>query len=259
MSDLAATAVEERAEPSIPNHLGIDEKDTAVLVDLHDRLTRAKALFNASAEETKSKRKAYEGAREIFETTFDRIVRRAKGEDLPLFNQSELLDRAQADPVVMKLVDRLLGAGHDVNAILVSGYTQDERAQAEKYLDELDGNKKVEESGEACRIDIDVPAFLLPQPLTPIEIADLGKRLKDVALTITVEQLASYGKAQVAEIREYLDRVAAIEKDKGEGLTADDLPEPPAFLVEADAANVEADGPEDEDGDNEPESGAKVH
>jgi hypothetical protein len=252
-SDLSATLeVPSTENAAVSSHPGIDEKDTAVLVDLHDRLVHAKAVYNAAAEDAKSKRKAMEGAREIFESTFQRIVRR---DDLPLFNQSELLDRAQSDPVVMKLVDRLLAAGHDVNAILVSGYSQDERAQASAYLDAVDHLT----SGEGEHDPVpEPPAFLLPQPLTPVEIADIGKRLADAELNITVEQIASYGKAQIAEVRDWLDRVDAIAKDKGEALTADDLPEPPAFLVEADAANVEADGGEETDEDTNDDA-PKVH
>jgi hypothetical protein len=233
--------------------LEVDPKRFGALSDMRKGVGEALVRFNAANEDAKAKKKIYEAARSAFEREFDRFVANVNGEDLPLFSQQDVLDRAQAAPVVMKLVDRLLGAGHDVNAILVSGYSQDERAEAEKYLDELDA-EKVDPAGTA----IDVPAFLLPQPLTPVEIADLGKRLADAELNITVEQIASYGKAQIAEVRDWLDRVDAIAKDKGEALTADDLPEPPAFLVEADAANVEADGGEETDEDTNDDA-PKVH
>lgn len=253
---------EPASQPSESRLLEVDPKRFAALSDMRKGVGEALVRFNVANEDAKAKKKIYDAARSAFEREFDRFVANVNGEDLPLFSQKDVLDRAQADPVVMKLVDRLLGAGHDVNAILVSGYSQNERAEAEKYLDTRDAWDEAGKRGEGIGADALEPAppsFLLPQPLTPIEIADLGKRLADVELTITVEQLANFGKAQVAEIRDYLDRVDAIEKDKGEALTANDLPEPPAFLVEADAANVEADGPEDEDGDNEPKSGAKVH
>lgn len=251
MSDLSGTAVAERpTERSIPEHVVITEKDFAVLVDLRERCEEARTRFNAAAEDAKSKRKAFEGAREIFETNFDRIVRRAKGEDLPLFNQSELLDKAQADPVVMKLVDRLIAAGFDVNAILVAGYTQDERAEASAYLDALEAGKAQHDAGEAAPV-IDVPAFLLPQPLTPIELAELAQRLATIELTITTEQLAAFSKAQIAEVRDFLDRYAAVGQEKGDAVTVDDLPEPPEFLTLTDALNVEGEGEDGSDSDAE--------
>jgi hypothetical protein len=239
--------------------LEVDPKRFGALSDMRKGVNEALVRFNVANEDAKAKKKIYEAARTAFEREFDRFVANVNGEDLPLFSQRDVLDRAHADPVVMKLVDRLLSAGHDVNAIIVAGYSQDERAQAEKYLDQLDADAAAVASGEGGTFDVEVPAFLLPQPLTPIEIADLGKRLAEVELTITVEQLAHYGKAQVAEIRDFLDRVDAIAKEKGEALTADDLPEPPAFLVEADAANVESDGGEEDTDEDTNDDAPKVH
>ncbi len=264
---------EPTSQPSENRLLEVDPKRFAALSDMRKGVGEALVRFNCANEDAKAKKKIYEAARSAFEREFDRFVANVNGEDLPLFSQKDILDRAQADPVVMKLVDRLLAAGHDVNAILVAGYNQDERAQASAYLDALEARAKRLETevltdDDARAITVEVPAFLLPQPLTPIELADLAQRLKDKELVITTDQLASFGKAQIAEVRDYLERVAAIEQDKVASLTVSDLPEPPAFLVEADAANLEADGPDDDDEPEEaaeseseakPKNGAKVH
>jgi hypothetical protein len=251
--EVRTTTTPDRQESRL---LEVDPKRFGALSDMRKGVNEALVRFNVANEDAKAKKKIYEAARTAFEREFDRFVANVNGEDLPLFSQRDVLDRAHADPVVMKLVDRLLAAGFDVNAILVAGYTQDERAQASAYLDAVDHLT----SGEGEHDPVpEPPAFLLPQPLTPVEIADLGKRLADAELNITVEQIASYGKAQIAEVRDWLDRVDAIAKDKGEALTADDLPEPPAFLVEADAANVEVDGGEEDTDEDTNDDAPKVH
>jgi hypothetical protein len=256
MSDLSTTAVADAPAPdrTLPSTIVLTEKDFATLVDLRQRCEEARARYNSAAEDAKSKKKAFEGAREVFETNFDRIVKRTKGEDLPLFNQSELLERAQADPVVMKLVDRLLANGHDVNAIIVAGYTQDERAQASAYLDALDAVVGRVVTGEAsdslADSVVDVPAFLLPQPLTPIELADLAKRLKAEDFTVTPEQLAEFSKAQIAEVRDFLDKSKAVRAEKDDSVTFDDLPDAPEFLIDANDPTV--DTTEDDDETNDP-------
>lgn len=228
MTDLSAVA--DAPERAMPDHITLNEKDFGVLIDLRQRCEEAKVRYNAAAEDAKSKKKSYEGAREVFETNFDRIVRRAKGEDLPLFSQSELLDKAKNDPVVAKLVDGLLQLGHDVNAIIVSGYTQDERHLVEQYL-EAEANRKALIESEATDVpDVEVPAFLKPQPLTPIEIADLLQRLANRDYEFEADELAAWTKAQTAEAMDWLTRCEAIEKDKGDAVTADDLPAAPEFF-----------------------------
>lgn len=261
MSDLSTTAVADAPAPdrTLPSTIVLTEKDFATLVDLRQRCEEARARYNSAAEDAKSKKKAFEGAREVFETNFDRIVKRTKGEDLPLFNQSEQLDRAKSDPVVTKLVDRLLGYGHDVNAIIVAGYTQDERHEAEQYLDRLDARKKRleteivtdDEARELAETTVP-PAFLLPQPLTPIELADLAERLKAEDFTVTTEQLAEFNKAQIAEVRDFLDKSKAVRAEKGDAVTFDDLPDAPEFLIDANDPTVDTAGDDDEDETNNP-------
>lgn len=227
----------ETARPTSSNPLlEIDPGKFAALCDSRARVIEAQAKYNTSKLDTNAKKKILDAANEAFLRDFDRFNANVRGEDLPLFSQSELLDRAQSDPVVTKLVDRLLGAGHDVNAIIVAGYTQEERAQASAYLDAVEAANA---AGEPPVLDtIDVPAFLLPQPLTPIEIADLVNRLAKAELKITPEQLAEFSKPRIAEVCDFLDRYAAVVKEKGDAVTVDDLPEPPEFLTLTDALNV---------------------
>lgn len=220
-------ATEEHAERKL---LEVDPNKFAELSDSRQRVNEALVKFNASNEDMKAKKKIYEAARSAFERDFDRFVANVRGEDLPLFSQSELLDKAKNDPVVAKLVDGLLQLGHDVNAIIVSGYTQDERHLVEQYL-EAEANRKALIESDATDVpDVEVPAFLKPQPLTPIEIADLLKRLADRDYEFEAEELAAWTKAQTAEAMDWLTRCEAIEKDKGDAVTADDLPAAPEFF-----------------------------
>lgn len=222
--------------------LEVDPNRFAALEDYRRRVTESLVHFNAANEDAKAKKKIYEAARSAFEREFDRFVANIHGEDLPLFSQSELLDRAQADPIVMKLVDQLLAAGHDVNAILVAGYTPEERQQASEYLDALETAKNVQAVDGREQPAIDIPPFLLPQPLTPIEIADLANRLADEDLAIDAEMIGAWTKAQTAEVMDWLTRCEGIRKAKGEALVMDDLPAAPDWLEAAADGNGADDG-----------------
>lgn len=232
-------ATEEHAERKL---LEVDPNKFAELSDSRQRVNEALVKFNASNEDMKAKKKIYEAARSAFERDFDRFVANVRGEDLPLFSQSELLDKAKNDPVVAKLVDGLLQLGHDVNAIIVSGYTQDERHLVEQYL-EAEANRKALIESDATDVpDVEVPAFLTPQPPTAIELASLAERIIDAddTLSVSTDQLAAFSNAQRAEVTEWLERCAAVKQDKGDDVTVEDLPAPPEFLHDAADKNAPA-------------------
>lgn len=223
----------------------IEEAKFAALMEMRTRVKDSLVSFNAAREDAKAKGKIYEAARSTFEREFDRLVRSTKGDDLPLFNQSELIERAQADPVVMKLVDRLVGRGHDVNAILVAGYTEDERNQASAWLDALDAKDAAEADGHEYVADMpEMPAFLAPQELTALEVADLLRRCGDAGCddTITAEVVKGWGPSVLATVRAWLADVERIKAEKGEAVTFDDLPETPACLQGQAEAHAPADG-----------------
>lgn len=246
------TAVAEapvQAERPESKLLEVDPGKFAALSESRARVNDALVKFNVANEDAKAKKKIYEAARTAFERDFDRFVQNVNGEDLPLFaNQSEAIERAKADPVVTKLVDRLLHNGHDVNALIVMGYTQDERAQASAYLDALEESaKSVVEGPEGTNGTIEVPPFLLPQPLTPVEVAELARRLETEEMPLSTDQIANLSKPQLAEARDWLDRCHAIRYAKGDDITFDDLPSAPEWIVNLSAQQDDQDAADDSD------------
>jgi len=209
----------------------IDEGRFETLVDIRRRVNETLARWNSSKEQAKSDGKTYEAARSEFEREFDRLVRAAHGEDLPLFaNQSEAIEAAQSDPVVTKLVERLLARGHDVNTLIVFGYTKEERNLVARYLDALDMRQQLEDANEPNLPDVEVPIFLVPQPMTAVEVAYLITRLGDADHDVTPMTIDTWSQAQLAEVRHYLVGVECAKADKGDEVTFEDLPKVPAFL-----------------------------
>lgn len=256
MSETAVeTAVTEATPPpAIPSTVALSEKDFAELCEQRARCERLEAEHDRAADEAKSAKKAWEAARETFERMFDRMVARQKGDDLPLFNsQTDAIAAAEADPVVTKLADRLIARGHDVNLLIVAGYTEAERNEAAAYLDLLDERDRLLADGaDAGELETPIPPpFLQPQPLTAIELADLAQRAQDqvwdLADAITPELIGKLSAADVATLRAHLDQVESIKAEKGDAITVDDLPEPSAELqaaIGAAAASVKAEQPE---------------
>lgn len=225
----------------------IEESRFTSLVDLCTRVNRAKAEFDDAAEEAKSARKAYEAARETFEKEFDRLVRATQGEDLPLFSQQDVLDSANADPVVSKLVDRMLARDLDVNNLVVSGYTEAERNQLSQWLDAMDAFDAAPQDGVEM-VKPEMPAFLVPQPLTPVEVASCIERLSAEGVEVDEADVEGWSLRQRAEVTAYLEASARIRAEKGDAVTYDDLPEPPEWLV----------SPEDDDDEDEAVEGASA-
>lgn len=229
-----ATATEEATVTTATTQklLEVDPGKFAALEDSRHRVNDAEVKMNVAKEDFAAKKKIFDAARSAFLRDFDRFVANIHGEDLPLFSQTEVLDRAKSDPIVTTLADRLIGAGHDVNVIIVAGYTADERAEAERYLDALDTNAAAKESGAIEAEVVEVPAFLLPQPLTPVEVADLAHLLAAEDLEIPAETIGAWKKTETAEAMDWLTRVEAIKHDKGDNVTVDDLPAAPEWLQE---------------------------
>lgn len=200
------------------------------------RVDVARSTYNVANERAKGAKKYLEAAQETLESLIRRFT--TPEADLPLFtNQSEKLDAANADPVVSKLVERLLARGHDVNTLIVFGYTEDERAQVAKYLDILDANEaefaRVADGSETATIETcEVPAFLVPQPLTAIEVADLIGRLSAADLAIAPEEIEAWKQTQLADAKAWLAQVEAVKSAKGDAVTFDDLPAVPEWLGE---------------------------
>jgi hypothetical protein len=207
------------------------------------RVDEARSTYNVANERAKGAKKYLEAAQETLESLIRRFT--APESDLPLFqNQSDAIAAAQADPVVTKLVERLLARGHDVNAVIVFGYTEDERNQVAKYLDVMDENDAARAKAEgtdetATIVDVEVPGFLVPEPLTPIEVADLIGRLDACGHTVDADEVEAWKLTQLSDIRAWLSAVEAVKAEKGEAVVFDDLPPAPEWLVEGDEGDDE--------------------
>ena len=214
----------------------VDRNVLATVADMHERVAVARAAFNTAKVIMKDKKQALENAQESFETAFKRLMAWPPPE-LPLFaNQSDAIAAAQADPVVTKIVERLLAYGHDTNALLVAGYTADERQELLEWLDAMDQHAAdvaaAHEDADAVQADApEPPAFLTPQPLTAIEVADLTNRLIEAGYRFDPQTvIAGWTPALVAQVRAWLSAVEAVKDQKREALTFEDLPPAPAWL-----------------------------
>jgi hypothetical protein len=232
----------------------LDPKVLNTVVKYHSEVEEARREFEDAKERLKVKKTRLEALQESFEAAFRRLISGAQAGELPLFaNQSEVLDRANSDPVVSALTDRLLARGHDVNVLVVAGYNEDERAAVTAYLDTCDLNDaaiaRVAGTDEVADVvAVEVPAFLIPQPLSSIEIAHLMDRLSTAGLNeVTPDAIEAWGIGTRAEVEAWLDEAERIKAEKGDALVYDDLPEPPACLADAD----EDEDAEDEDGGDE--------
>lgn len=209
----------------------VDEKLFQEVKTQHARVIEARDEYESSREETKRYKASLEGAQQTLESLVRRLT--APGEDdLPLFaNQSEQIDAANADPVVRKIVDRLVSLGHDVNTLIVAGYNQDERGQVLAWLEAIDAAAAAGElaEGEVPMVP-EPPAFLIPQPLTPIEAVDLSVQLAAEDYTYEPEAIQELTAVQVSELRHWLAGVAAVRAEKGEAVTFDDLPAAPGWM-----------------------------
>lgn len=206
----------------------LDPKILTTVIEYHSEVEEARREFEDAKERLKHKKNRLEAMQESFEAAFRRLISGAQAGELPLFaNQSEMVEAANADPVVSSIVDRLLGYDHDVNAVLVAGYTEDERHQVVAYLDAADAVAEGDEMPEP-------PAFLTPQPLTPIEIADLMTRLADAGVEVDAERVAAWGLGSRLVVRTWLEACDAVKAEKGDALVADDLPPVPDWLAGGD-------------------------
>ena len=207
----------------------VDEKLFQEVKRQHARVLEARGEYESSREETKRYKASLEGAQSTLEVLVRRLTSTA--DDLPLFkNQSEQIEAANADPIVRKIVDRLISLGHDVNALIVMGYTEEERGQVLVWLDVVD---QVVRDTPECDTPVlpDPPAFLLPQPLTPVEIADLMTQIGAEGYLCTMEELAERTAVDIANLRHWLKSSAAVKAEKGDAVTFDDLPTAPEWLT----------------------------
>lgn len=216
--------------------IAVDEKFFAEVCEQQRRVESARSIYKEAKNDAKEAKDALDQALETFETMFKRLASRTHGDaELPLFaNQSDVVAAAEADPVVMGIVKRLLDRGQDVNAILVKGYNEAERHEIVSWLDtcdRIDEQNATGGDGDGYGLLPDPPAILAPPPLTAIDIADLANRIQDAEHLVDADQIQTWTPKQIAEARAWLNEAERVKAEKGEALTFDDLPAQPAFFT----------------------------
>lgn len=148
---------------------------------LHEDVQSAKDNWKECAEDAKDAKKKYDHKVELFETAFARLANSPDGVDMPLFNQSDVVEAAQA-PDIKTLTDRLHAQGIEiVTPLIVAGYTDEERQTALAWLNDCDRIKA--EQGENLTMDHLplAPDFLLGP------LAEIPGESPDVAAMQTTE------------------------------------------------------------------------
>jgi hypothetical protein len=107
-------------------------------------------------------------------------------------------------------------------------------AELAAYLDALDARKAAEADGQGELLEPPVPpAFLAEQSheRTDEEVDALIESLLADGLALGADVIRRLSPAQWAEVQAWLGETARIKADKGEALTADDLPAVPSYLL----------------------------
>lgn len=268
MSNAPATAVNTPDNPIVQ----IDRALFARIEEQQERVGETDRKLKLAAEEHKDAKKAHDTATATLTALVAAMVRRVNGQpsDTPLFdNMNDAIDSATSDPIVTKLLERMLH--HQlthVNALIVAGYDEEQRNELATYLDALDLRVKA----EAARVNAEaegqtdnlpeVPeAPEMPAFLAPVEISDeeVGAALREVKVEMKKKHIRLMSQDQRRMALDYSAGVQAAQLKLGEAVTYDDLPPCPSFIIspkELEAAKAE---PETADGDEArtPESAPK--
>jgi hypothetical protein len=189
-----------------------------------------------AAEAHKDAKKDHENALETLKALVGAMIRRVNGEPegaaLPLFdNQTDAIEAANADPIVSKLVSRMLDHGiSHVNALIVAGYDEDQRNELAAYLDAMDLRKEAlgQPEGFEPVPDVVVPAFLVEQEISEEEV---GGALREVKIEMKKKHIRLMSQEQRRMALDYSAGVQAVQLRLGEAVTYDDLPAAPSFII----------------------------
>lgn len=224
----------------------IDRKMFERIEDQQLRVNRTELALRSAAEEHKEAKKAHDNASATLTALVAAMVRRVNGETdgaaLPLFdNQTDAIDAATKNPVVSKLIDRMLGHNlTHVNALIVAGYDHEQRQELTTYLDALDLRVKAEAArvnAEAEGQTDDLPevpeAPEMPAFLAPVEISEeeVGGALREVKIDMKKKHIRLMSQDQRRQALEYSAGVQAAQLRLGEAVTYDDLPPAPSFII----------------------------
>jgi Arc/MetJ family transcription regulator len=205
-----------------------------------------------AAEAHKDAKKDHENALETLKALVGAMIRRVNGEpegaELPLFdNQTDAIEAANADPVVSKLVSRMLDHGiSHVNALVVAGYDEEQRNELAQYLEAMDLRKDrlAQPEGFEPVPEVVVPAFLLPQEDEAITDSEVADALRAVRVELKKKHIRLMSPAQRRETLDWSAQVQEVTERLGEAVTMDDLPPAPSYIMapkELEAAAADGD------------------
>jgi hypothetical protein len=202
-----------------------------------------------ATNEHKDAKKAHDSATETLNGLIAAMVRKVNGisdhAPTPLFdNMSEAIDAANSDPVVQKLLNRMIDHGiSHLNALVVAGYDEAQRADLAAYLDALDLQLKAETARANAEAEgqteglpeappaPEVPAFLVPQEPEPIPDAHVIEALSHRNIELKKKHIALMTREQRAAVLAWDAQCHEVQTRLGEAVTFDDLPAPPSFVL----------------------------
>ncbi len=203
----------------------MDKRRMDELVFAYQEVERERKNVNEKAAELKTAKEELKEAEDTLTKLVGSLCRNLSGEELPLFtNQSEAIERANNDPVTQDLVKRLLAQGHDVNVLIVFGYTEEEKSAVRGYLDQMEAFARGDRSEYPDAPPVFLPAIVAAESL----VTDLQKQLD---VEVTAEAIQSLSAHEFATVVAYVGRVNALTAEKGDAVTFDDLPPMPPAVV----------------------------
>lgn len=240
-----------------PNAVLIDRSMFERIEEQSERVRQTETALKQAAEEHKEAKKDHEAALLTMTGLVNAMIRRANGEpsDTPLFdNMNDAIDSATSDPIVTGLVNRMIDHGlTHINALIVAGYSEDQRDELRKYLDSLDVRKAAlaQPDGFEPVPEVEVPAFLQPQEEREIGDEEVSGALREIQVEMKRKHISLMTQAQRREVLDYSAAVQAVYERLGEAVTFDDLPSAPSFVMAP--AELERAAQASEDATDEPE------
>lgn len=129
--------------PDLPENVTIPAGDFALICDLRTRVEYAQSQFNAAHEDAKSKKKAYDASRDTFEREFDRVIAKTRGDDLPLFNQTDANAHSVESTGAIPLAARLIDIGKiELEPLVIAGWTDAQRDELREWLDDVESTPR---------------------------------------------------------------------------------------------------------------------
>lgn len=230
------------AEPIITNDpenpiVNIDRRLFARIEEQQIRVSETDIRLRRAAEDHKDAKKAHEAATTTLTALVAAMVRKVNGEpsDTPLFdNMNDAIDAAESDPVVTKLLSRMLDHGiSHVNALIVAGYDEAQLNELSTYLDAMDARKVALQQPEGFEPvpEVEVPAFLQPDATPEVTDQEVIDALAAQKIALKKKHIRLLTAEHRAVVMEWTAAMVEVQTRLGEAVTFDDLPPAPSFVI----------------------------